>query len=92
MQSDAVALQKALDAEAAAAKSLNIMRHRLRLGDIGVLSLLPVQQTYQQALITLVRARAARFADTVALYHALGGGWWNRVDVVEKPEPVDLPQ
>ena len=60
--------------------------------DIGVLSLLPVQQTYQQALITLIQARAARYADTVALYQALGGGWWNRVDVQEKPEPVDVPQ
>ncbi len=93
LQSDADALKKAVDGEAAAAKSLNIMRDRLRLGDIGVLALLPVQQTYQQALLTLVQARAARYADTVALYQALGGGWWNRVDVEpEKPPPLDFPQ
>ena len=93
LQSDAVALKKAVDGEAAAAKSLNITRDRLRLGDIGVLALLPVQQTYLQALITLVQARAARFADTVALFQALGGGWWNRVDVEpEKPQPIDFPQ
>jgi hypothetical protein len=29
---------------------------------------------------------AARYADTVALFQALGGGWWNRADA--KPEPA----
>jgi len=28
-----------------------------------------------------VQARAARYADTAALFQALGGGWWNREDV-----------
>jgi NodT family efflux transporter outer membrane factor (OMF) lipoprotein len=93
LQSDALALKKAVEGEAAAAKSLNIMRDRLRLGDIGILALLPVQQTYQQALTALVQARAARYANTVALYQALGGGWWNRIDVApEKPQPLDFPQ
>jgi hypothetical protein len=27
-----------------------------------------------------VKAQASRYADTVALYQALGGGWWNRID------------
>ena len=35
----------------------------------------------QQARIALVQAQAARFADTAALFQALGGGWWNRTDV-----------
>jgi hypothetical protein len=26
----------------------------------------------------VVQARAARLADTAALFQALGGGWWNR--------------
>jgi hypothetical protein len=25
-----------------------------------------------------VQAQAARYADTAALFQALGGGWWNR--------------
>jgi outer membrane protein TolC len=25
----------------------------------------------------LVQAQASRFSDTVALFEALGGGWWN---------------
>jgi len=28
-----------------------------------------------------VQAQAARYADTAALFQALGGGWWNREDV-----------
>ena len=62
-------------------KSLTITRQRLQLGDINYLALLNAQQTYQQALINLVQAQANRYADTAALFQALGGGWWNRNDV-----------
>jgi hypothetical protein len=36
-----------------------------------------------------VKAQASRYADTVALYQALGGGWWNRVD--ESPDAEVRP-
>jgi NodT family efflux transporter outer membrane factor (OMF) lipoprotein len=81
IQTDAVALQKALASEAAAAKSLDITRRRMQLGDINYLGLLSAQQTYQTALLSLAQAKAARYADTVTLFQALGGGWWNRKDV-----------
>jgi hypothetical protein len=45
-----------------------------------VLILLNAQQTYLQAEIQVVQARAARLADTAALFQALGGGWWNRTE------------
>ncbi|WP_298877908.1 efflux transporter outer membrane subunit [uncultured Bradyrhizobium sp.] len=89
IQADAVALQKAAASEKAAAKSLEISRHRLELGDINYISLLNAQQTYQQALVSLVQARAARYADTVALFQVLGGGWWNRSDV-EPERPLTI--
>jgi NodT family efflux transporter outer membrane factor (OMF) lipoprotein len=89
IQSDAVALQKAVASERAASRSLDIVRDRMKLGDINYLGLLNAQQTYQQALLSLAQARAARYADTVALFQALGGGWWNREDVeAEKPATV----
>jgi NodT family efflux transporter outer membrane factor (OMF) lipoprotein len=81
IKTDALALQKAVAAERAAERSLNITRQRLQLGDITYLEVLNAQQTYQQALINLVQAQANRYADTVALFQALGGGWWNRSDV-----------
>jgi outer membrane protein TolC len=40
--------------------------------------LLNAQQAYLQTSLARVQAQAARLADTVALYQALGGGWWNR--------------
>ena len=81
LQADAVAMQRAVAAERAAAKSLDITRQRKELGDINYLALLNAQQTYQQALTNLVQARASRYSDTVALFQSLGGGWWNRSDV-----------
>jgi len=55
--------------------------NRYMAGYASYLALLSAEQAYQQALITLVQAQANRYADTAALFQALGGGWWNRLDV-----------
>jgi NodT family efflux transporter outer membrane factor (OMF) lipoprotein len=81
IQSDADSLKASVAAEQAAAKSLAIVRRQLELGDVSYLALLNAEQTYQQAMINLVQALANRYADTAALFQALGGGWWNRSDV-----------
>lgn len=81
LQADADAVNTAIFAEHVAAESLAIARSQQRLGQIGLLTTLTVQQAYQQALVTLVQAKASRLADTAALFQALGGGWWNRKDV-----------
>jgi NodT family efflux transporter outer membrane factor (OMF) lipoprotein len=75
---DAEAVQAAAVAEQAASKSLNIARRQMELGDIGYLALLNAEETYQQATLNLVQALENRYADTTALFAALGGGWWNR--------------
>jgi len=77
---DAAALDASLRAERAAATSLDIGRQALQLGSISYLALLNAEQTYQQAVIALAQARANRYADTAALFQALGGGWWNQAD------------
>lgn len=79
LQADADALAAALRAEQAARASLDIVQKQLDAGQVNVLSLLNAQQAYRQAAGTLAQARAARLADTAALFQALGGGWWNRV-------------
>jgi NodT family efflux transporter outer membrane factor (OMF) lipoprotein len=84
LQNDAVALQNAVAFEKAAGRTLEITRRRLQIGEINYLELLNAQQTYQRALITHVIAQSNRLADTAALFQALGGGWWNRDDVVRK--------
>ena len=81
LQSDAAALAAQLAAERSAADSLAISRTQYQAGAINYSTLLNAETTYQQAHINRVIAQAARFADTAALFQALGGGWWNRVDV-----------
>jgi NodT family efflux transporter outer membrane factor (OMF) lipoprotein len=84
LTSDADALQAELAAERAAQDSLTLAQAQYQAGGISFLSLLTAQQNYQQARIGLVKAQAARYADTAALFQALGGGWWNRSDVAVK--------
>jgi NodT family efflux transporter outer membrane factor (OMF) lipoprotein len=78
LESDALTLRAAANAEHAAGLSLEITRRRQAAGDAGILEVLNAEVTYQQASLALVQARAARFSDTAALFQALGGGWWNR--------------
>jgi NodT family efflux transporter outer membrane factor (OMF) lipoprotein len=81
---DAIALAASLRAQSAASTGLHIARRATELGSASYLSLLNAEQTYQQALVAVAQARANRFADTAALFQALGGGWWNRDDAVAK--------
>ncbi len=81
LQTDAAAVRVATEAAHAASATLAITRAQLRLGQVGYLGLLNSEQTELQASLTLVQAQAARFADTAALFQALGGGWWRRADV-----------
>ncbi len=78
---DARALTAAAQAEAAAKTTLDITRRQQQEGQVAGLAVMLAEQAYQQTLITLIQAQAARYADTVALYVALGGGWWNRKDL-----------
>ena len=80
LDADANTLKAHADAEAAARDSLDLARTQFRLGAVSYLSLLNAERRYQQTKISLVQARAARFADTAALFQALGGGWWNRAE------------
>ena len=84
LKSDADALKTAVAAEAAAKASLDIVRRQLALGAVGYLALLQAEQAYQQALVNVVEAQASRYADTAALFQALGGGWWHRHDVAKE--------
>jgi NodT family efflux transporter outer membrane factor (OMF) lipoprotein len=80
LQNDADALRAARDFERAAKISYDLARQQLDAGNINVLLLLTAQQTYLQAQLQVVQARAARLSDTAALFQALGGGWWNRIE------------
>jgi len=81
LEADASALAAAAQAETAAKTGLDITRRQQETGQVAGLAVMLAEQTYEQALITRIQAQAARYADTVALYQSLGGGWWNRKDL-----------
>ncbi len=78
LQNDADALRAARDFERAAGISLKQAQDQMNTGYANIVLLLNAQQTYQQAVLAVVQAQANRYADTAALFQALGGGWWNR--------------
>jgi NodT family efflux transporter outer membrane factor (OMF) lipoprotein len=89
---DAGALRSQVIAENAAAKSLEIARAQYRAGSTTYWTVLNAEQTLLNARLNRVKAQAARFGDTTALFQALGGGWWNRIDETpaSQPKPADL--
>lgn len=80
LQQDGDALKKAADAERAAKATMELTQQRLRAGYINYLALTTAETACQQAEVSLVQAQANRYADTAALFLALGGGWWNHTD------------
>jgi len=86
LSGDAQALQANLLAERAAARGLSLAQMQYGAGGVAYLTVLTAQTQYQNAVIGLIKAEAARYTDTVALFAALGGGWWNRNDLPKSPE------
>jgi NodT family efflux transporter outer membrane factor (OMF) lipoprotein len=81
LKGDAEALGAETVAERTAAQSLSLVQAQYKSGAASYLQVLSAEQAYQSAAVSLVKARAQRYADTAALFQALGGGWWNRPDV-----------
>jgi len=84
IERDAETLQASLAAQRTAASSLAVARSQYAAGAGTYLNVLTAEQTDFSSRLNLITARAARFTDTVALFQALGGGWWNRTDVDPK--------
>lgn len=78
LDADAANLGEQNLATQAAAETLEVSRKRFAAGSISPLDLLVAERTFHQARIAQLQAQAARYADTVALFQALGGGWWNQ--------------
>lgn len=85
LEADARTLSAQADAEASARDTLNLTQHQYQLGGTSSLNLLIAQQQYQLARLSLSAAQGTRFADTAALFQALGGGWWQREDDATVP-------
>jgi NodT family efflux transporter outer membrane factor (OMF) lipoprotein len=82
--SDAEALAGAVEAENAAKVTYDVTRQQMEAGYAGYLALLSAETAYEQALFTRIEAQATRYGDTIALFQALGGGWWNRKEIAAR--------
>ncbi len=77
------ALQHDLESVEAQRRALESSEANLKLtqttysyGNVGILQVLDAQRLAEQARLGFVRAQAQRYLDTVQLFTALGGGWW----------------
>jgi NodT family efflux transporter outer membrane factor (OMF) lipoprotein len=79
---DAQALRAEVEALASAEENVKLTHANYEAGTAAYLDMLTADLQYQQARLGYLAAVAQRLQDTVALYAALGGGWWNGGQVV----------
>lgn len=77
IEADNKAVRAAIAYEKASDKALKMVETELKAGQVAISVLLTSQQNYQQARLSVIQSRALLYADTAALFQALGGGWWN---------------
>jgi NodT family efflux transporter outer membrane factor (OMF) lipoprotein len=65
------------EAMATAKEALHLIEANYEAGLATYLDVLNADAQYHQAQISELQAVAARYQDTVALFVALGGGWWS---------------
>jgi NodT family efflux transporter outer membrane factor (OMF) lipoprotein len=87
--SDADALAANVRAEGAAKVMYDLTRRQMEAGYVNYLTLLSAETAYSQAVLSRVQAQATRYGDAVALFQALGGGWWNRTVSVRQKVVAD---
>jgi NodT family efflux transporter outer membrane factor (OMF) lipoprotein len=74
---DASALRAEDEALTTARQALHLVQTNYEAGLDTYLDVLNADTQYHQVVINDLQAVAVRYQDTVALYVALGGGWWN---------------
>ena len=77
LEHDAQGLQAQADAQRAADEALKLVRVNYRAGLAAYMDVWAADVQFHQASIGYLQAVAQRHQDTVALFVALGGGWWN---------------
>jgi len=77
LEHDAQALQAQVEAQRAAGDALSLLQANYRAGLVVYVDVLSADVQFHEAVIGHAQAVAQRHQDTVALFVALGGGWWN---------------
>ena len=77
LEVDAQALHAQDEARRAASEALALLQANYRAGLVAHVDVLTADVQYHQAVLGDLQAIGLRHQDTVALFVALGGGWWN---------------
>ena len=77
LEFDAQALHAQDEARSAASEALGLLQANYHAGLVAYVDVLAADVQYHQAVIGDLQAVALRQQDTVALFVALGGGWWS---------------
>ncbi|SPE34513.1 RND efflux system, outer membrane lipoprotein, NodT family [Burkholderiales bacterium] len=88
LEFDARTLAAQSEAYTQARAAAELAQTQFDAGAVSYLSLLTAQQQLAQSAVAVVQARANRFADTAALFQALGGGWWNQIQPQLPAKPL----
>jgi NodT family efflux transporter outer membrane factor (OMF) lipoprotein len=94
IQHDAETLQARTEAASEAEAAYHIASRRYEAGGISHLQLLDAQRQQLQTAMDQTNSAASRYADTVTLIQALGGGWWDQshTSVPSAKLPAASPQ
>ena len=85
LEHDAAALQAQDEALRTARDALHLVQINYQAGLNTYLDVLLADVQYHQAVVNQLEATAVRYQDTVALYVAVGGGWWSATNVTTDP-------
>ena len=88
LQHDADALHAQTEAVETAEGAMRLIQANYAAGVANYLQVLVADGQYLLARIGYVQAVAQRLQDTVALYVALGGGWWHTPAAVSPKAPA----
>lgn len=83
IHNDGIALKAALVAEQENVTELEMTRKQYAAKQADYLDVLVAEQSAQLSALRSVQMRTQHLGDAVALYHALGGAWWNEAVMLE---------
>ena len=80
LEADAKKVKERTDAATQARTYHDITSARFKAGGVSYFFLLDAQRKLHGALIDRTQALTERYADSAALFQALGGGWWRNAE------------
>jgi len=86
LEHDAQALHAQAASAVVAGEALKLLQSNYRAGLVSYLDVLAADVQLHEATIAYLQAVAQRYQDTVALFVAVGGGWWNGQQMKSKEE------